>query len=279
MAGRIRRLLVANRGEIAVRVIARAGARPENRRVHSEADRDSLPVRLANVVVPIGRRRRPELSERRRVLRLPPIRGRPIHPGYGFFRERGFRRSGRGGGLVFVGRRRVHPHHGNKSLAERPRQAGIAASRAARACRSGRRGSRDRHADRLSVMIKASAAEVGRASASRATRRTAQAMGVAQAEAQSPRRPPGLRRAIHRRRATWSPDPGRRKTRSPVRARVLAAAPRQKILEELRRLRCRRRRASRLCTSAVRLAKTVGSGAERSSTCTTTPRASSTSSR
>lgn len=86
-----RTLLIANRGEIAVRIIRtakRIGLRTVA--VYSDADRDAMHVRLADVAVPIG-----PAPARDSYLRADRIVGAAlaagadaIHPGYGFLSER-----------------------------------------------------------------------------------------------------------------------------------------------------------------------------------------------
>jgi acetyl-CoA carboxylase biotin carboxylase subunit len=103
----IRRVLVANRGEIAVRVIrACRQLGLESVAVVSEADRHSLAAQLADRVVEIG----PAESTRsyldvERILAAADSTGSDaIHPGYGFLAENaGFARSVQDAGLVFVG--------------------------------------------------------------------------------------------------------------------------------------------------------------------------------
>src|SRR5229473_6354327 len=85
-----RKILIANRGEIALRVI-RACREMGIRSIiaHSEADRDSLPVRLADEHICIG----PAASSKS-YLNIPNIisaalitNADAIHPGYGFLSE------------------------------------------------------------------------------------------------------------------------------------------------------------------------------------------------
>ncbi len=86
----IRRLLVANRGEIAVRVIRAARELGITTvAVYSEADAGSMPVRLADEAVAIG-----PASARQSYLSLPAIMNAAsqasvdaLHPGYGFLSE------------------------------------------------------------------------------------------------------------------------------------------------------------------------------------------------
>jgi len=103
----IRRLFIANRGEIAARIIRTAkrlgmttilGA--------SEADRDSLPARLADEVVVIG-----PAPSAQSYLSIPAVvaaakaaRADAIHPGYGFLSENAaFARAIADAGMIFVG--------------------------------------------------------------------------------------------------------------------------------------------------------------------------------
>ena len=101
------KLLIANRGEIAVRIIRAChemGVRTVA--VYSEADRDALHVRFAHEAYPIGP---PPSSES--YLRIDKILdvakksgAQAIHPGYGFLSENDdFSRACRDAGVVFVG--------------------------------------------------------------------------------------------------------------------------------------------------------------------------------
>ena len=102
-----KRVLVANRGEIAVRVIrALHELGVEAVAVHSTADDDALHVRLADQAVRIGP---PPASES--YLRIPALIAaaettgcEAVHPGYGFLSENaGFVRTCEENDLVFIG--------------------------------------------------------------------------------------------------------------------------------------------------------------------------------
>lgn len=101
------RVLVANRGEIAVRVIRtlrRLGIR--SIAVHSDADADAPHVRLADVAVRIGPAPATEsyLDPERIIAAALETGAEAIHPGYGFLSEHaGFAEACREAGLVFIG--------------------------------------------------------------------------------------------------------------------------------------------------------------------------------
>ncbi len=103
----MRRILIANRGEIALRVLRAcrdAGLTPLM--VFSEADRDSLPIRLADDARPIGPP--PPASsylDIEAILKAArAMRADAVHPGYGFLSENpAFAEACEAQGLIFIG--------------------------------------------------------------------------------------------------------------------------------------------------------------------------------
>ena len=103
----IRRVLIANRGEIAVRIMRTCRAlNIETVLAVSEADRDSMPARLANRTVCIGPARPSEsyLKVEAIVHAALGTKADAIHPGYGFLSERAaLARMCEAEGVIFIG--------------------------------------------------------------------------------------------------------------------------------------------------------------------------------
>ncbi len=103
----IEKILIANRGEIAVRIIRTAGNQGYRTvAVYSEADADALHVRMADEAVCIGAPSAGEsyLSAGKMLNAAKRTEADAIHPGYGFLSENAeFARACEKSGVIFIG--------------------------------------------------------------------------------------------------------------------------------------------------------------------------------
>ncbi|MAM76119.1 MAG: acetyl-CoA carboxylase biotin carboxylase subunit, partial [Tistrella sp.] len=103
----IRKLFIANRGEIAVRIVRAAQSLGiATVQGHSEADADMLAVRLADQAVCIGPApaKASYLNAARIIDAAKAAGADAIHPGYGFLAENAaFAEAVEAAGLIFVG--------------------------------------------------------------------------------------------------------------------------------------------------------------------------------
>ncbi|MBI2539230.1 MAG: acetyl-CoA carboxylase biotin carboxylase subunit, partial [Deltaproteobacteria bacterium] len=102
-----KRILIANRGEIAVRIIRVCRELDiESVAVYSEADRDALHVKYADYAYPIGPP--PSVQSYLAIDRIIDVAKKSgaeaVHPGYGFLAENGeFARRCKENRIVFIG--------------------------------------------------------------------------------------------------------------------------------------------------------------------------------
>src|SRR5882724_2865582 len=106
-----KRILIANRGEIACRIIKTARRMGiETVAVYSDADKDALHVEMADVAVPIGPPPAAQsyLIIEKIVAACKASGAEAVHPGYGFLSEReAFPKALEAAGIVFIG---PNPH-------------------------------------------------------------------------------------------------------------------------------------------------------------------------
>src|SRR5437868_363773 len=102
-----KRILIANRGEIACRIIKTARRLGiETVAIYSEADKDALHVAMADTAVPVGP---PEAAQSylaidKIVAAAKASGAQAVHPGYGFLSERAaFAQALEAAGIVFIG--------------------------------------------------------------------------------------------------------------------------------------------------------------------------------
>jgi propionyl-CoA carboxylase alpha chain len=188
-----KRILIANRGEIACRVIKTARRMGiQSVAVYSEADRDALHVEMADEAVPIGP---PAAAESYLVIdkiveACRKTGAEAVHPGYGFLSEReAFPRALEAAGIVFIG-----PNPGAIAAMGDKIESKKAAAKARVSTVPGHLGviEDDRHAVRIAdeigypVMIKASAGGGGKGMRiAHSKSEVAEGFALAKAEAKS----------------------------------------------------------------------------------------------
>jgi propionyl-CoA carboxylase alpha chain len=188
-----KRILIANRGEIACRIIKTARRMGiETVAVYSEADRDALHVEMADDAVLIGPPAAAEsyLSTEKIIEACRKTGAQAVHPGYGFLSEReAFPRALEAAGIVFIG-----PNPGAIAAMGDKIESKKAAAKAKVSTVPGHLGVIEdaKHAVKIAeqigypVMIKASAGGGGKGMRiAHSTSEVAEGFGLAKAEAKS----------------------------------------------------------------------------------------------